>query len=436
MLMTLFLKECRQMAKCLTYYVVVICIIFMYTTQIGSEGVIRKPQPGQKDYGFTISEDKTVIMNQTLITLSREYYSNNYSTYPFAFLKKVTLNDAKQAQIGGILAKAAGMEKKELDERLKAYFAVTYLNTNTNNVTDESQKIKSETTDQKGITDKKKPSVILPAVSEEITYHYFTKLMTKADKLLGGGSSYAKDKLQGNAYVPMTYEQAMAEYNDIIKNDHLSGAYARLFCDYIGIVLAILPVFLIVTRCLRDRRAKANEIIYSRRASSVQIMISRYLATVIMLLIPIILLACFQTVECIYVGKKEGIAIDYLAYFKYIGGWILPTILIVTSIGAFFTELTDSAIAIIIQGLWWIVSVMSGKLMGNSGWNLIPRFNTLGKYQIFRENFNQLVINRISYTIAAIVVLLMTIYIYELKRKGMVNIRGKIFSNRKIKSEA
>ncbi len=430
MLLTLFLKECKQMAKCLTYYVVVICIIFMYTTQIGSEGVIKKPEPGQKEYGNIMSEDKAVIMEQTIRKLAMEYVDNNYSTYPFAFLKKVTLSSSKQSQMADILAEVTGINKKNLSNDLKDYFSAGI---NPNNITigegsGDDNKIASDAS--------VKINDIHITIANGLSYKYFTKLMTKADKLLGGGSSYAKDKLQGNAYVSMTYEQALEEYNVIIKNDQLSGAYARLFSDYIGIILAILPVFLIVTRGLRDKRAKADEIIFSRKASSYQIIISRYLASVVMLLLPIIILACFQTIDCIYVGQKEGISVDYFAYLKYIAGWLLPTILIVTSVGAFLTELTDSAIAIIIQGLWWILSVTSANLEGNCGWNLIPRHNSLNYYNIFKQNFDQLVINRISYTIAAVIILFATVYVYELKRKGRINIRGNIFSNRKIKSVA
>ena len=67
---------------------------------------------------------------------------------------------------------------------------------------------------------------------------------------------------------PATYEEAMEEYNSFLYDDKITGGYARLFGDYMGIALGILPVFLVVTRELRDRRAGMEELIYTRTASS------------------------------------------------------------------------------------------------------------------------------------------------------------------------
>lgn len=396
MFFTLFLKECRWMLKCLTYYAVLICIVLFYTTQLGNLPMVNKPEPGQKSYGYYNSEDKTVIMNSTVIGLSREYANNFYVTYPIGFYKKVVLSEEKQSRMGDILSEATGRNKEEF----------------------------------KSVPDNLSASAAL-------TYDQFTKLMTKADKLLGGGSDYAKAKLKNNARVPMTYEQALKEYDNTIKKDRYTGAYARYFSDYMGIILALLPVFIAVTRSLRDRRARASEVIYSREASSSCIILSRYIAIVVMLLLPIILLSLSVGTECIYFGRKAGISVDYLAFIKYILGWLLPTILFTTSAGVFLTELTDSAIAIIVQGIWWIISIFMGMtgLVGNYGWNLVPRHNTIGDYQIFHDGFGVLAANRIVYTLAALALAFGSVAIYDRKRKGRLVIRGKISANRKNKSE-
>lgn len=436
MLGNLFLKECKQMMKCLTYYVIVICMILMYTSQLGEEKVIIKPEPGQKDYGFTYSEDKSVIMNNTIIQLAREYTHNKYGTYPFGFYKKVTLSKAKQSKILDILTEATGLGKNELKTYMKNNFE-TYVFDSSKESKSKDLKFKNTKSEQSGtvINNERNPETSLKAASG-LTYEHFTEMMTQVDKLLGGGSSYARDELQGNAYVPMTYEQALKEYNDIIQKDHLTGAYARYFCDYFSIILAILPIFIAVTRVLRDKRARAREIIYSRKASSFQIIMSRYLAIVIMLLIPVILLASFMAIACINSGIQTGIAVDYMAFPGYIISWLLPTVMISTSIGMFLTELTDTAIAIIVQGLWWFISLLSGDLIGNCGWNLIPRHNKIGYYKVFKEYFDQFVLNRVIYTIAAILILAATVYIYEMKRKGRVILSGEIFPNRNIKYKA
>ncbi len=451
MLWTLFLKECRQMLKCLTYYVIIICMLLMYSTQLGAEE-IRKPQPGQENYGVTMSKNESVIMKMTIINLAREYVYNSYGTYPIGFYKTVKLNTEKKEKMGAILSEVTGIEKEKLDSMLESYVQdkyyvdsdgnEVYMNSSTGEITgpsdadgendknDSSGEVQSSPDAESGTV-----SITLEA-AQGLSYERFTELMTKADKLLGGGSSYAKERLQSNAYVMMTYEQALEEYNNIVEKDHLTGAYARLFSDYMGVVLAILPVFLAVTRGLRDRRAKAAELIGSRSAPSFHIMISRYLAMVVMLLLPVLILGGLMSIECINTGVKEGIAIDYLAFPKYILGWLLPSIMISTAVGVILTELTDTAIAIIVQGFWWFISVSTGGLSGNCGWNLVPRHNSTGYYDEFMENFGQLVRNRIAYAAAALLLLMISVYIYDKKRKGWQSIGRKIFPNRKSKSEA
>lgn len=235
----------------------------------------------------------------------------------------------------------------------------------------------------------------------------------------------------------MTYEDAMKEYEDILYNDKISGAYARIFCDYMGIVLAILPMFLGVTRVLRDKRAKASDVIYSKKVSSAVVVLSRYLATVIMVLIPVILLSISPTLQSLYSAAQNGIKGDAFTYLRYIGGWLLPTILITVSASFFLTELTNGPIAILVQGLWWFISIFMGGdlLVGSVGYNIMPRFNTVGEYGVFKEIFPQLVRNRLFYSGIAILLIIATIVIYHYKRKGALMINGKIFKHRKSELE-
>lgn len=72
--------------------------------------------------------------------------------------------------------------------------------------------------------------------------------MGKVSRILGPGSSYTKDRIKDNGMVEKTYEDALAEYEDLMEKDGFTGGYARMFCDYMGIILGILPVFVTATR--------------------------------------------------------------------------------------------------------------------------------------------------------------------------------------------
>ena len=103
-----------------------------------------------------------------------------------------------------------------------------------------------------------------------LTYETFLKEMKEVCKILGPGSDFTAEAIKNSAVVEMTYEDALEEYHNLLEKDGLTGGYARLFCDYMGIILAILPVFVAVTREIRDKRAQMKELIYTRKASSFQ----------------------------------------------------------------------------------------------------------------------------------------------------------------------
>ncbi len=268
-------------------------------------------------------------------------------------------------------------------------------------------------------------------------YEHFTELMDEADKILGGGSNYGKEYREKNAQVPMTYEDAVKEYDALIEEDRLTGGYARLFCDYMVIFLGILPVFLAVTRGLRDRRSMMQELIYTRKCSSLTVIVSRYLAMLVMLTLPVLILSLNPLLKCMSYAGKAGIAADTLAFVKYTFGWLFPTIMIVSALGMFLSELTDTAAAVLVQGAWWFIAVFGGvdRLSGGMyGWNPMPRHNTELNWQGFHDGFAQLAANRLLYTAAALLLVLLTVLIYSQKRKGRLHIRGKILANRKSKS--
>jgi len=274
--------------------------------------------------------------------------------------------------------------------------------------------------------------------AEGLTYQRFNELMDEADEILGGGSSYSKEYRENSARVPMTYEDALEEYNVLIEKDRLTGGYARLFSDYMVISLGILPVFLAVTRGLRDRRAMMQELIYTRRCSSFTVMASRYLSMVVMLIIPVLIISLVPFQKCMEYAQTAGIGIDMLAFVKYTFGWLVPTIMIVTAVGTFLTELTDTAVAVLVQGAWWFISIfgdIGGIDGGTYGWSLAPRHNTELNWQGFHDGFAQLVANRLFYAAAALLLVTLSVFVYSQKRKGRLKIRGKILANRKNKSE-
>lgn len=423
MLGQLFIKECKQTARSLIYWAIVLILIFDFTSQLGDMAIKTKPKPGQESYGMKVSDDPYLIMKSTLGSLTEEYVREKYTTYPIGFYKSVTLNQEDDRRIGEILKEAAGIADKETAEKvMEEWYAA------------QQEPGDRDTPNMEPIY--MEPLQVKPA--EGMTYQRFGELMDAADDILGGGSEYSKETRKKSARIPMTYEEALEEYDRLIEDDRLTGGYARLFSDYMVIFLGILPVFLAVTRGLRDRRSMMQELIYTRQCSSFTIMASRYLSMVAMLTLPVLALSLVPLSKCFFYARTAGITVDMLAFVKYVIGWQTPTIMAVTAVGMFLTELTDTAVAVLVQGAWWFMDAFGSidNLSGGSyGWNLAPRHNSALNWQGYHDGFTQLLANRMLYTAIALILAALTVLVYTQKRKGRLQIRGKIFANRKNKSE-
>ena len=398
-------KEIKKTVLSITFAVF---IIFLFAFAISQEvlnfsnEIITVPQQGE-DYGTQQKEEPELIMPAAFSSLYKEFTANEYIAYPIGFYKNVKLNDTDQEKMAEIISTLSGVPVDDLLNK----------------------------------------SNIKVNLSADISYKKFKECMKQADNLIGGGSNYSENSLLNFSCVKITYEEAVESYNLIASTDKFTGAYARLFCDYIGIILSILPVFIAVAVCLKDRRAKMNDLIYARKISSFKLILSRYFAIIIAVMLPTVILAYISN-STIW-GQYSGMNLDYFAPLKYAIGWLMPSAMIAVAIGIFFTELTETPIAIAIQGLWWFIDLNAGvSRMGgvHTLFELTPRHNVLGNTQIFLDEFNTLVANRLVMSGAALLFVIATVIIYEQKRRGRFSGYGKIkihitsLANRKGKSAA
>ncbi len=408
MIFTLIRKECTQIYRSLIYWLYAACLILFFYSQLGGMNILEPPREGQEDYsayGYKSDITDQEVMETGTGSLVWAYYYDHYETYPVGFAKNVYPSEEEKEEIAGIIYDLTGVKAEDLEEDIDRFFQQHDIRTT-------QYEIK---------------------VKEGVTYKQFLGEMKKVTRILGPGSGFTEENLRANVRIPVDYEGAKENYRKLLEEDGLTGGYARLFCDYIGVAAGILPVFVTASRVLRDRRAQMQELIYSRKISSAALTGSRYAALVLMHMLPILLLSIIPYVKCITAGI-ENVHPDNLAWLKYDLGWLLPTVMIVISVGMLCTELTETAAGVFVQAAWWFISLMTGVTGlsgGNYGWNLIPRHNTEMNYAGFVSGFRQLAENRILYAVLALVLLAVTMVVYERKRKGHLRRRGKICRNRK-----
>lgn len=410
MFAALFKTECRQILKSLVYSIYVIIFVLFLTSQMGdSEWVdaVQKPQPGQEYYGVKVTTDETQIMEQTLASYMQEVYHNFFATYPFGFYKGVKLNEKELARAKQILEECTGVGFETLEEEMYAHYE------------------KYDQSTFEGAMEAQ-TSYRIP-VKEGLRYEEFQQKMEEVCRLVGKGSSYEKESYANSSYVQKTYEDALADFEALCGTDKVTGAYMRIFCDYAGIVLAILPIFVGVSGALRDKRAKAEQVIFSKSASGAAVLVSRYLATLLLVFLPVVITAFFVQQPYLYKAGTLGVSGDGLAFLKYTFVWLLPEIMIVLALSLLITEVTGTIFAVFVQAFWGIGSLFGAStLVGNFGFRLVVRWNEIGGSTEFAAQKDALLINRGYYAGLAVLCLILSVLVYEWRRKKGGRVYGKI----------
>lgn len=396
---TLFIKECRQVLKSLVYYIYLVIFVLFITSQMSGEDELREPQPGWSYYGQTVTQDNDLIMEGTLANLIQEVGRNSFATYPIGFYKEVNLTDGEIEQVKAILERCTGRSFEMLDEEMEQQFI------------------------QNGVGG----ASYQAAVKEGLTYAEFEAAMEEVCDLVGKGSFYEKSNYENSIRVPMTYEQAKEEFDALSTIDGLTRAYMRLFCDYAGIILSVLPIFIGVSRALRDKRAKVQQVIFSKSASGTQIIVSRYLANLVMISIPVFLTALLIQQPFYYRAQTMGVQGDIWAFLTVPGIWLLPEIMTVLAVSFLITEFTDTIWTIFLQVAWAFTSLISATtLVGDFGLKLVARWNTIGRTLLYSSLEKELLFNRGFYFLLAVVCVILTVFVYEKKRRGGESVHEKL----------
>lgn len=409
----LFIKECRKILFSLTFVIYFVAVIAMYFTQFQNDcnETISKPSPNQEEYGITAKEIPEILMPAATEKLVADYLSDSYIAYPIGFYKNVHLSEKKKQEMADIITEISGITKQELDS-FENYEEGTF------------------TIGEGGVPQYIEPEIPEVNIPDTLTYERFRELMNEADKIIGGGSDYSDENLIENfSLVPKTYEDVLAEYETFINDDKITNSYARLYCDYMGIVLAILPVFVAVSLSALDRKSRMEQLAYSRKISSVRIIFTRFAALMVTMIIPVIITAVIAnvTVNKLYPDNTK----DNSAFLKYAVIWLIPNIMSATAVGMFVTEITSSMLAIFVQGVWWFTSIFagSGSLTGNIGkFTFLLRHNSLYDHNVFMNCHDDFIFNRVFFAIAALAGVMFTASVYEMKRRGVYN--GLSFSIR------
>ena len=397
----------------------------VYSTVTGG-AILAEPDPETGSYGTKSEENPEKIMCGGTDKLIIEYLNNSYATYPVSYYKEVILDEEEQEKILEIIQEITGLNEEQISNLPDDYFP----RVNGNIIHMES----GAETEMDIAADIGEADVAAEAKDytkhfiSQVTYDRFKELMAEASDIIGPGSNYTRDNLLlYYGQVEMDYEEAVDEYHTTIYDDKVTIAFARLFCDYLSRTLGLYPVFLAVAMWMRDRRCRMQELINVKAIGTAKLIIVRYLALLAAVLIPVFLLSLESLVPLVEFSVETGIEIDLFAFAKYILWWLLPTSMIVLALGMFLTILTRTPVAVIVQLVWWFMDSSFTELSGDTGlFTLMIRHNLLNGSELIRQDLGIIWMNRGIMAGVAVLLALLSIVIYDMKRGGKLEQKNKM----------
>ena len=393
----LFRHECKKIVCSAAFIVYCVISLLFFFTNYWTDCSDEVSCSGQ---GLIAVEDHDRIMDGATNSLMGDFASNRYECYPYGFYKAVHLKEKKRVKIRSYLEEITGVSGEDFDKLLETgepYF--------------------------EGFSTKELYEFYDIPVKEGFSYDRFIEIMADVDDIVGGGSIYNPEGLMYSfSLVPMAEEDIKAEQDSFYKDDKITRGLARLFCDYAGICLTILPVFAAAWLTAADKKRRMHELVYTRDISSLRLVLTRYGALLFTMAIPVLAMMILSLIQALVVYK--GHSMDMLAFFTLPVVWLLPNLMLTTAVGVLVTEIFSSPVAILSQLAIWFYSVMAGSLELSGGlgrFTLVVRHNTPLGRDVFLAAQGNFIFSRVFWTVISLVLMLLAVAVYSAKRGGRFN---------------
>jgi len=462
----LLILECKKIATSVIYWLFVIAITFVFWLNYGNVDKEEINNASSASSLFYCAQDGKYAVeqnnlsekngqNQMMIGLTRKllncYKNNSYEYYPFGYIKVKAFSKSEQNIVLKYLKEITGMDK----EKILSGTEKTTLKEPEDTENPEGLSGSDKTGDSKEILDSSESGIsgegqyiakpgtgymneagqyeFQPGEWEyvenpsdfsiQVSFQRFMEIMDEISSMIGKNSYFSSaliDLYYGDNDMensPVTLKQ----HEEFYSKDKITGAFARYYCDNIALAVLILPAFVISAMMAGDRRNRVMDSIYAKPVSSFQLLFIRYFANVGMLFVPILFLPLKSFIILAKYANAAGDAIDIFAFPKYIIGWILPSLLFVVALSLFLSVLTRGSISVLVMGIFWIFFKPSvGKIAGGNYelFDIVIRHNTLKGFGRMMQHFDMLVINRIFIAGISFLFVLLSVWIYQVKRRG------------------
>lgn len=444
-----FLKESKVTARYITYLVFLIALtamfFFQYQVDVNYDlkqaqkgilfeesrwggtqnNLLVKPLPDARSYGTMDAEIPEQVMQNATYRLFRDISNNRFDTFLFGAIETHKRLDYEERQrVYDIFEKITGQTVYQVDAAFHEMDLAKVVEEKGLSVKqakdflkkDYYKKLAQEFNPNQSTTLLYNYENYMP-IREDLSYEEYKELINEVKSIIGRETA-DYEELSRYGAIPLTYEHAAALHEAFVSADGISGAYARLFCDYMGIIAGIMPAFIAVEAAFgglkRKKNTKIVRSVYEPKTNQIWV---RFSSIATLSFIPVVFLALAATFELSVGVKPLGLTIDYFAFLKYSVVWLLPTVMFAVAVGLFFTIFSRRTIGIFVQSLVWIWSVMfwgqNGLASIKYGTNMFLRHNVVGEYQTYLASQNEIFMNRAAYTILALALITIAWYLQK-----------------------
>lgn len=452
------LQENKVTVRCITYLVFLALLAAMFFSQYRNDvkhdlrqardgilfektrwggtqnNLLVRPLPGEADYGSVDAEVPEQVMRNMTYRLFRDISNNQFDTYLIGVLPAhKRLNPEEKQKIFEIFKRITGKTAYEVDADFNRMDLDKVMETQ--NMTEKQARDYLKEDYYKKLADEFAPGNTVTLlfnyedympIRPELSYAEFKELIGEVRHIIGRKTT-AYENFSDYGERPLSYEEALSRYETFVNTDGISDAYARLFCDHMGILLGIMPALIAAETVMRSvRQRKRDKKSYLLKEPGLDRVWTRFFSIACVTIIPVLLFAVAAAVELAAGARTLGLSAGWFAFLSYPVVWLLPTILFSAAAGLICTAVTERFAGVLVPFVFWVWSIRCWGASGSEdilyGTNMILRHNTVGEYEIYRASLDGILMNRAFYTAAAFFLVAVLRFLAEKQLKKPVKL--------------
>lgn len=250
----------------------------------------------------------------------------------------------------------------------------------------------------------------------KIDYETMINFMNNLDIELGGNTILGSKCRQ--FIRPMTYEEALMDYERQKSDKNITEVYGRILADYLGVSAGLFVVFLSAFSILRDKYYGTQELIYSSSVKAIEYIGAKFTGLFISVMSVFLTIGLIETAIFLFQANKYHIAINAFAFIKYIVIWVAPTVMFVIILPMLISIIVENSILpIVVQLGATLLLLLNTELTGMYDFKrFIIRFNSSKSVDYYKKLVVNIKYNRLFYMVVSILLILITAFIWTVKR--------------------